>query len=277
MNKLKSDKQRQILHCLLEGCGVRSTARLVGCSKTTVLKLLVSAGQVCLAYQQEHLVNLPCKVIQVDELWSIVKSKKFTKAGKRVHTDDTWTYTAICPDTKVVPCWLVGSRSRVCTVRFMQDLASRLTHRIQLTTDGYTPYKEAVEDVFGSDIDYAMLVKDFVKDKEPSIRKTTVVGEPKAKLISTSIVERQNLTMRTNIKRFARKTNAISKKLENHGHAVALYFFYYNFIRIHQSLGVTPAMAAGVSSTLLCIDDIINIISNCTTTKVRALDNTSKL
>lgn len=260
MNRKTVEERAHILHCLVEGNSIRSTSRLMDCSKNTVLKLLVDVGQACEWYQDLVLVDLPCKSIQVDEIWSFVEKKHYNKKGERNHLGDVWTFTSICADTKIVPCWLVGFRTASCTRQFMADLASRMAERIQLTSDGYSPYIEAVELAFGSDVDYAMLKKSV--DKKTDIYKKVVQGNPDDERISTAFIERQNLLMRTNIKRFTRRTNGFSKKTENHSHAVALHFMYYNFARIHTTLHVTPAMAAGVTDRLWSLEDIIQMADN---------------
>jgi IS1 family transposase len=233
---------------------------MTGAAKNTVIKLLVDLGGVCSAFQDEVLRDLPCRRIQCDEIWSFCYAKQ-----KNVPEDyrgqpgygDVWTWTAICADTKLVPSWLVGERTTRDAIAFMEDVASRLAHRVQLTTDGHRPYLEAVEDAFGGEIDYAMLIKLYGQDPENERRYSpahcigtetrTVVGLPDPEHISTSYVERQNLTMRMGMRRFTRLTNAFSKKLQNLEAAVALHFMHYNFVRVHQTLKTTPAVAAGVA------------------------------
>jgi IS1 family transposase len=274
MNKLPLAKRTHILHCLVEGMSLRATSRLADVSINTVTKLLVDAGTVCAAYQDEHMQNLPCKRVQVDEIWSFVyaKQKNATpEMREEVGTvGDVWTWTAICADTKLIPSWLVGSRDTECATTFIGDLASRLASRVQLTSDGHSPYLQAVDEAFGADVDYAMLVKLYgaAPDGEhryspaecTGARKTVIMGQPDRKHISTSYVERQNLTMRMCIRRFTRLTNAFSKKVENHAHAVALHFMHYNFARIHKTLRVTPAMEAGVTSKLWNVEDIARLV-----------------
>ncbi len=272
MNRLSVKKRAQILSCLVEGNSIRSTVRITGAAKNTVVKLLADVGRACSIYQSEHLRNLPCKNIQVDEIWSFCYSKQ-----KNVPTDkrglfgygDVWTWTALCADTKLVPCWHIGSRDAVAANIFIEDLASRLANRVQLTSDGYKPYLEAVERTFGNDIDYAMLVKLYGKSAESEKRyspadcvgteKSTITGNPDKKKVSTSFVERQNLTMRMGMRRFTRLTNGFSKKVDNHEHAISLHFMYYNFVRIHKSLRVTPAMEAGVTDHLWTLEDIVQM------------------
>ncbi len=226
-------------------------------------------------YQDVALRNLPCKRVQVDEIWSFVyaKAKNVTdkirqKQGPEV--GDIWTWTAICADTKLVPSFLVGGRDAGYATEFLQDLAGRLANRVQLTSDGHKPYLEAVEDAFGADIDYAMLVKHYGSAPEGEKRyspavctgatQKAITGKPDEAHISTSYVERQNLTMRMSMRRFTRLTNAFSKKIDNHRHSIALHFMYYNFARIHQTLRVTPAMEAGISDHVWTIEDIVGLL-----------------
>lgn len=217
--------------------------------------------------------NLPCKRVQVDEIWSFVyaKQKNASDEMKEAGTaGDVWTWTAICADTKLIPSWLVGSRDTECATTFIADLAGRLASRVQLTSDGHSPYLQAVDEAFGADVDYAMLVKLYgaAPDGEhryspaecTGARKTVIMGQPDREHISTSYVERQNLTMRMCMRRFTRLTNAFSKKVENHAHAVALHFMHYNFARIHKTLRVTPAMEAGVTSKLWSVEDIARLV-----------------
>jgi IS1 family transposase len=247
---------------------------MTGVAKNTVAKLLVDLGRACAAYQDEHLRNLPCRRIQCDETWSFVgaKQKNVTMEQVEAGMGDVWTWTAIDADTKLVPCWMVGQRGLETATEFIGDLASRLSHRVQLTTDGHRPYLEAVETAFGGDIDFAQLIKIYGASGEAQTRYSpgqclgieckAVTGTPDPKHISTSFVERQNLTMRMSMRRFTRLTNAFSKKLENHMAAIALHFMYYNFARIHQTTRVTPAMAAGVASRLWDVEDIVNLLNS---------------
>ena len=275
MNQLTKEKRVAVLRCLVEGNSIRSTVRITGVAKNTVTKLLVDAGRVCAEYQDKHLRNLPCKRIQVDEIWSFCYSKqKNVPADKQGEFGygDVWTWTALDADTKLVPCWLVGTRDGGAAFEFIDDLRKRLANRVQLTSDGHKVYAEAVEGAFGGDIDYAMLVKMYGKERNPTnevryspavclaARKTPMVGNPDPKHMSTSFVERQNLTMRMCMRRFTRLTNAFSKKVDNHACAIALHFMYYNFCRIHKSLRVTPAMAAGVTDRLWEIEDIVGLL-----------------
>jgi IS1 family transposase len=273
MNKLSIERRAQIIACLVEGNSVRATCRLTHSSKDAVLKLVADAGKACLEYQREHLRGLTTKRIQCDEIWSFVYAKaKNVPAEYRGQfgKGDVWTWTAIDADTKLVPCWHVGTRGAQAATTFMRDLASRLANRVQLTTDGHHAYLSAVDDAFDRDIDYAMLVKHYAASQEGETRyspavctgceKTEVRGRPDPEHISTSYVERQNLNMRMGMRRFTRLTNAFSKKVENHGHAIALFYMYYNFARIHQTLRVTPAMESGVSDHVWSIEEIAALI-----------------
>lgn len=272
MNKLSIEKRVQILGLLVEGNSLRATSRLSGASINTVTKLLVDVGAACAGYQDDSLRNLPCKRIQCDEIWSFVYSKqRNVPEGMEGQAGDVWTWTAICADTKLVPSWMVGGRDSEAAQTFITDLSSRLAHRVQLTTDGNKTYLEAVEQAFGSNIDYAMLVKLYgaPEGKQSERRYSpatckgtvqgTVSGSPEKKHVSTSFVERQNLTMRMSMRRFTRLTNGFSKKIENHGHAIALHFMYYNFGRIHKTLRVTPAMEAGISDHVWSLEEIAGL------------------
>jgi IS1 family transposase len=273
MNKLDTAKRTQIVAALVEGCSIRSTVRMTGASKNTIAKLLVELGAACSDYLDKTLVNLNAKRIQCDEIWQYVgaKQKNVTPvmAEKKI-CGDVWTWVAIDADSKLICSWLVGRRDPGCATEFIQDLADRLTNRVQLTTDGLKMYLNAVADGFGSDIDYAMLIKIYGNDPEGQKRyspatctgckKENKIGEPDPKHVSTSYVERQNLTMRMGMRRFTRLTNAFSKKIENHVAAIAIHCFYYNFIRIHQTLRVTPAMQAGITDHLWSLEDLIGLL-----------------
>ncbi len=273
MNKLSNAKRAAVVAALVEGNSIRATVRMTGVAKNTVVKLLVDLGSACARYQDEHLRNLRCNRIQCDEIWSFVGAKDKNvpaeKAGK-FGIGSVWTWTALDADTKLVPSFLVGTRDLGSAFTFISDLASRLRNRVQLTTDGHRPYLSAVEDAFGADIDYAVLQKLYGSDPQSEIRyspaqcigtKTEIVtGDPDPKHISTSYVERQNLSMRMSMRRFTRLTNAFSKKIENHIAAVALYFMYYNFGRVHQTLRVTPAMEAGVTDHIWSIQEIVGLL-----------------
>lgn len=268
------EKRTQIVAALVEGCSIRSTVRMTGASKNTIAKLLVELGAACSEYLNKTLVNLPCKRVQVDEIWSFVgaKQKNVTKemAESKI-CGDVWTWVAIDADTKLVCSWLVGQRDAGCATEFIQDTEKRLSHRIQLTSDGHKVYLNAVIDAFAGDVDYAQLVKHFGNAPEGQKRYSPAVcngcekiirlGDPDERHISTSFVERQNLTMRMSMRRFTRLTNAFSKKIENHVASIAIHYMYYNFVRIHQTLRVTPAMAAGVTDRLWSIEDVVMLVS----------------
>jgi IS1 family transposase len=273
MNTLPIEKKIQVIAALVEGNSIRSTVRMTGVAKNTVTKLLVDMGTACADYQDGALRNLPCKRVQCDEIWQFCYAKEKNLREElrgKFGYGDVWTWTAICEETKIVPCWLVGGRGARSAHRFMHDLASRLANRIQLTTDGHRVYADAVESAFGSEVDYAMLVKIYGHDSEPETRyspatcigaqASAIIGNPDMRHVSTSIVERQNLTMRMSMRRFTRLTNAHSKKVENHQHALAIYFMYYNFCRIHSSLRVTPAMAAQVSDHAWEIREMVELL-----------------
>lgn len=274
MNKLDIKKQTQIVAALVEGNSIRATCRMTGAAKGTVLKLLAEVGRACLAYQHQAFRNLSCTKIQCDEIWAFcyAKSKNVPEDKKdKFGYGDVWTFTALCADTKLVPTWYIGNRDLESATVFMKDLAGRLANRVQLTTDGHGMYLDAAPRAFARDIDYAQLIKLYGSNPEnevrysppkcTGIRAKEIIGYPEGKNVSTSYVERQNLTMRMNMRRFTRLTNAFSKKVENLGHAVALHFMYYNFCRIHQSLRVTPAMKAKVTDHLWEIEDILALIS----------------
>ena len=276
MNKLTQAKRVQIIAALVEGNSIRATCRMTGAAKGTVLKLVVDLGKACAAYQDRTLRNLTCKKIQCDEIWSFcyAKEKNVPEEMKgKLGFGDVWTWTAIDADTKLIASYLVGDRSAHYAKKFIDDLASRLAHRVQLTTDGYKAYLTAVESAFGSEVDYAML--DKIYNAPPNqgttryspaeccgTKKIKVNGNPDMKQVSTSYVERQNLTMRMSMRRMTRLTNAFSKKLENQAHAVALHFMHYNFARIHQTLRVTPAMEAGIADHVWELWEIADLIDS---------------
>jgi len=275
MNTLKTDKRCAIVRALVEGCSIRSTSRMTGASKNTITKLLVDLGCACAEYQHRVMRNLTCRRLQVDEIWSFVGCKnKNVETARNGGVGDVWTWVAIDADTKLVPSWLIGSRDGDAAKTFINDLASRLAHRIQLTSDGLKAYLEAVEDAFGMNVDYAQLVKLYgatsgdSPDKKYSpadcigCKKLHVSGMPDDNYISTSFSERQNLTMRMGMRRFTRLTNAFSKKVENHGHSVAVHYMYYNFARVHMTLRSTPAMKAGVADHLWSIEEIVGLLDN---------------
>jgi len=273
MRKLSRQKRVQILAALVEGNSIRSTVRMTGVSKNTVTKLLKDIGAVCAEYQDRVLRNLNSEKVQCDEIWSFCYAKeKNVPEDKRGQFGygDVWSWVAIDPDTKLVITWLVGLRNAAWASSFMYDVASRLSNRVQMTTDGHRTYLEAVEGAFGADIDYAQLIKLYGKSPEAETKyspakcigtsQETITGNPKKEDVSTSHIERQNLTMRMSMRRFTRLTNAFSKKVENLQHAVALHFMYYNFVRIHRSLRVTPAMEAGVTDRLWSLEDIVKLL-----------------
>ena len=272
MNRLSTAKRVAVVAALVEGNSIRSTVRMTGVAKNTIVKLLVELGDACTRYQDEHLRNLPCKRLQCDEIWAFVggKDKNLSQQKREAGLGSVWTWTAIDADTKLIASWLVSTRDAGAAYEFMQDVAGRLRNRVQLTTDGHKPYLQAVEDAFGADIDYATLTKLYGVDPNAERRYSppvclgsqckTVTGSPDPKHVSTSYVERQNLTMRMSMRRFTRLTNAFSKKVENHAAAVALYFMYYNFGRVHQTLRVTPAMEAGVTDHVWGINEIVALL-----------------
>lgn len=277
MNRLPLSKRAQIIRALVEGASMRATSRMVDCSINTVFKLLEDVGTTCSAYQDRVLRNLPCKRVQCDELWSFCYAKeKNVPAEKKGEFGygDVWLWVALCADTKLVPCWHVGRRDAGAAREFMGDLADRLRERVQLTTDGHKAYLEAVEEAFGAGVDYAMLVKLYGPSADGTAgtaerkyspgecmgtRKAGITGKPDPAHVSTSYVERQNLTMRMGMRRLTRLTNAHSKKIENLAHATALHYMHYNFARVHGSLRVAPAMAAGVTGRLWSVEDIARL------------------
>ncbi len=272
MNRMPLAKRAQILGLLVEGMSLRAISRVADCSINTVTRLLVDVGTACAEYQNKALVNLPCKRVQCDEIWSFVGAKQKNVAQGAAGYGDVWTWTAICADTKLIASWMVGSRDGEAAAAFVADLAPRLANRVQLTTDGHKAYLQAVEGAFGADVDYAMLVKLYgAPQGRPDERryspaectgtiKGAVQGRPDPSHVSTSYVERQNLTMRMSMRRFTRLTNGFSKKIENHAHAIALHFMHYNFGRIHKTLRVTPAMEAGVSDHVWSLEEIAALV-----------------
>lgn len=274
MNRLDIKKRAQILSCLVEGNSLRATSRIIGVSINTVTKLLCEVGEACSAYQNKTLRNISSKRIQCDEIWSFchAKEKNLTEDKKGIlGYGDVWTWTAIDADSKLIVSYFVGTRDGESAKEFISDLASRLNNKVQLTTDGHKSYLEAIEESFGADIDYAMLIKHYGDNTEARNEKRyspakcigtshdVITGKPDADYVSTSFAERQNLTMRMSMRRFTRLTNAFSKKLDNHIFSVSLYFMYYNFARIHKSLRVTPAMEAGVTEHLWSLEEIIEM------------------
>ncbi len=275
MNKLTTEKRARIIAALVEGNSMRAVSRMTGVAFNTVLKLVPEIGMACAEYQDRVFRKLPCKRIECDEIWQFCYAK-----DKNVPVDkqdqfgigSVWTWVAIDADTKLVPSWLIGSRDAGSAYQFMQDLAGRLANRVQLTTDGHGAYLNAVDAAFGTNIDYAMLVKVYGREPENEARysppvclgctRRVVSGDPDRKGISTSYVERQNLTMRMSMRRFTRLTNGFSKKIENHAAAVALHFMHYNFARIHKTLRVTPAMEAGLTDHVWSYEEIAALLDS---------------
>jgi len=275
MNKLSSQKRRAVVACLVEGNSLRATSRMTGVSLNTVTKLLTDLGTVCSIQMDSLMRDLYCERVECDEIWTFVGAKaKNIKPDKRERGwGDAWTWVAMDPGSKVVITYRIGPRDSVEAHAFMHDLASRLRYRVQLTTDGFRPYLRAVQSAFQDDIDYAMLVKLYGTDQDsrkPERRYSpgvcieaipqTVTGDPDPDYISTSFIERQNLTMRMGMRRFTRLTNAFSKKVENHAAAISLHFMHYNFCRVHGTLGTTPAVAAGVVFDRWTIDDLVALL-----------------
>ena len=275
MNKLPLDKRTKILSSLCEGSSLRSISRAADVSINTVSKLLIDAGKACAAFHDEKVRGVQSRRVQVDEIWSFTYGKQKNVArAKAVPSEagDTWTWTALDADTKLIVTWLVGGRDSDYAIAFMDDLRDRLANRVQLTGDGHKAYLEAVEGAFGGDVDYATLVKLYGTASDASkgryslaecigTRKTRIEGRPDPKHVSTSYAERQNLTMRMHMRRFTRLTNAFSKKFENHTHMVALYSVWYNYVRQHKTLkGISPAMAAGISQTLWSMADLAEMV-----------------
>jgi IS1 family transposase len=276
MNKLPVEKRVQILSMLCEGSSMRSISRVCDVSINTVSKLLVDAGIACAAFHAEAVRNVKVRRVQCDEIWSFCYKKQSNTTGpdSKMGRGDVWTWTALEADSKLIISWMVGDRDAEAARLFIQDLADRVANRFQLTTDGHHAYLDAVEEAFGGDIDYAMLVKLYGEDKTKrgsperryspnkivGTRYQRITGAPQDHFTSTSFVERQNLTMRMSMRRFTRLTNAFSKKFDNHCHALALYFVWYNFVRTHKTHKLSPAMAAGVTDKLWEMADIVALI-----------------
>jgi IS1 family transposase len=274
MNKLPTAKRVQMLSMLCEGASMRSVSRVADVSINTVAKLLVDAGRACAEHHDKAVRGVEANRVQCDEIWSFAHCKQRNVATAKAAPNgagDVWTWTALDADSKLIVSFLVGDRDAEAAGAFMQDVADRLANRVQLTTDGHQVYLAAVEDAFGIDVDYAMLVKLYGEAPEAAkgryspaqcvgARKQTVVGRPDPAHVSTSHVERQNLTMRMHMRRFTRLTNAFSKKVESHAAMVAIYTVWYNFVRIHKSLRVTPAMAAGVTDRLWSMEDVVALL-----------------
>ena len=269
MNRLSLDRRAQAIGCLVEGNSIRSTERMTGIHRDTVMRLLVEVGTGCAKLMDEKMHDLPCERIQVDEIWSFVgkKQRQVTKHDDKARVGDQWTFVALCPDTKLVPAYRVGKRTKPHAIAFMDDLSGRLANRVQLSSDALSSYVDAVEQAFGAEVDYGQAVKLYEAEpigpgrySPPKVvrqERHTIAGSPDRAHISTSLIERQNLTMRMSMRRFTRLTNAFSKKVENLQAAVSLHFAFYNFVRVHKSLRITPAMAAGVDSRLWSLQDLV--------------------
>jgi IS1 family transposase len=268
MNVLPIEKQTQIISALVEGNSIRATARMIGVEHKTVMRVLLRVGENCADLLDSKMQSLPCKIVQMDEIWTFVgkKEKRVNGQDNPEVVGDQYVFVAMDSETKLVPCFRVGKRNAENTWYFVQDLQERLASRVQLTSDGFKPYLNAVDDAFGIDVDYAMLIKTYAEGETEkryspgefvSAVPIPVTGNPKPNLISTSHIERQNLTMRMQLRRFTRLTNAFSKKLSHLKAACALHFAWYNFCRIHQTLRVTPAMAAGISNEVWSLTDLL--------------------
>lgn len=274
MNRLTTDKRTRVIAALVEGVSINAITRMTGVSKVTILRLLEQMGCACAEYHNRAIRNLKVRRVQCDEIWSFVyaKQKNVTEEQMAKGAGDVWTWTAIDADTKLIISYCLGNRGIGTAQFFMRDLASRISNRFQLTTDGHRVYVDAVEDAFGGDVDYSMLVKIYGMQSSfdesrysPATcigcRTATISGNPDPDHISTSFVERQNLTMRMGMRRFTRLTNGFSKKVENHGHAVALHFMHYNFCRIHKTLRVTPAMEAGLTDHVWSLEELVGLLT----------------
>lgn len=272
MNYLSNAERARIISCLVEGNSINATSRMLGFSTNTITKLLVQMGEACRAYHDEHVTGVAAKRVQCDEIWSFVGAKMANATEEQVANGwgDAWTWTALDADSRLVISYLVGQRGAAWAKVFMEDVASRVSTRIQITTDGHRAYAEAVEGAFGMDVDYAMLIKLYGSDSSLDRRYSTgecigtqtaiLAGSPDPQHISTSYVERLNLTTRMQIRRFTRLTNAFSKKWENHEAAIALHFMHYNFCRVHKTLRVTPAMEAGLAGHVWTIEELVGIL-----------------
>jgi IS1 family transposase len=272
MSRLSTAQRAQVVSALVEGNSVRSTCRMTGIAKGTVLSLLADMGKVCADYHDEHVRNVAARRIQCDEIWSFCygKDKNVSQEKKAEGAGSLWTWTALDADSKLIVSYLCGGRDASYAMEFMKDVASRLTTRVQITTDGHRAYVVAVEGAFGMDVDYAMLIKLYGSPAQHDTRYSPgvcigtetvyVSGTPDPKHVSTSYVERQNLTMRMSMRRFTRLTNAFSKKVENHRHMLAIYYMYYNYCRVHQTLRVTPAMEAGLSAHVWSMGELVSLL-----------------
>lgn len=266
MNKKSTRERALILQHLCEGCSIRGTARLLGVNKETILKLLVATGEACEAYQDKVFTNLPCKRVEVDEIFSYVHTRGKNAPEGATDVGTFWVWTSLCPDTKLAPCWCVGGRDERTAKAFMADLAPRFSGRVQLTSDGFKSYIPAVDEAFGCDVDFGMLVKQYGEAKGKKFGpykgsiKERISGSPDMEKLTTAHVERNNLGMRMGMKRFTRRTDAFSKKLHNHKCAISLHFMAYNFCKVHGSIRVTPAMEAGISNHIWTYDEIIELL-----------------
>jgi IS1 family transposase len=272
MNRLSTEKRAQVVMALVEGNSVRSTCRMTGAAKGTVLSLLADLGAACAAYHDENVRGVAARRVQCDEIWSFCfgKDKNVSQAQKEKGAGSLWTWTALDADSKLIISYLCGGRDANWALQFMKDVASRVTTRVQITTDGHRAYAEAVEGAFGMDVDYAMLIKLYGNPAQPDTRYSPgvcigtetvyVSGAPDPKYVSTSYVERQNLTMRMSMRRFTRLTNGFSKKVENHKHMLAIYFMYYNFCRVHKALRITPAIEAGIANHVWTLEELVNLL-----------------
>jgi IS1 family transposase len=273
MNRLDSKTRAQVINCLIEGCSIRSTVRMTGVAKKTVMRVLVEVGEVCADYQDKVFRNLNCRRLQLDEMWGWIycKDKNRTEEIAKAHPDagDVWLWVAIDADSKLVPSWTLGQRDTRTAVDFVYDLSQRLKNRVQITSDGHRPYVEAVETAFGREVDYSILQKIYGSPQENETRYSParcigidvrhVCGNPDSKHVSTSYIERQNWSVRTKMRRYTRLSNGFSRKLENHAAATALNYFAYNFIQIHNTLRTSPAQAAGVTDHLWDVNDLVSL------------------
>jgi IS1 family transposase len=275
VNKLSFEDRARVIRLLVEGTSLRATSRITNIHIDSITRILEKVGKACQKFHNDKVVNIHSKLVQCDEIWSFIFCKdrniEYCTKKQEQHVGDAWTWVGMDADTKLVISWLVGDRGAECANEFMCDVASRLVNRVQLTTDGHKEYLVAVEQAFEDEIDYARLIKTYGKadgnDNErryspatvTGIRKVWVSGDPNPEEISTSYIERQNLTMRMSMRRFTRLTNAFSKKIENHKHSIAIHYVYYNFVRMHKTLRCTPAMAAGLAQSFMSIDDIVRM------------------
>jgi IS1 family transposase len=274
MNRLNLARRTQIISCLVEGNSIRTTERITDTHRDTITRLLVEAGEGSKALMNAEIRDLTCRRIECDEIWAFVgkKQRQVTDGDDRSQVGDQWTFVAIDPESKLVPAFRVGKRDLPTALAFMNDLAGRLSNKVQLSTDALAAYVDSVEQAFGADVDYGQAVKFY--DAEPagagryspphvvSLEKKVIAGQPDEDYISTSLVERQNLTMRMSMRRFTRLTNAFSKKVENHRAAVALHFAHYNLVRIHSTIECSPAMAAGVSRHLWSMEELVDRVTS---------------